>query len=433
MGCWQWAWPPCNNLLVRICSSLWCFRSGIPAFEDPSPVYCTLVYSWLGKWTAFFFFFKASSSGSEPQQLQWSCLGVREWEGIFGNEVHTPLFHLYFSQRRSNSVTFWARKQSLAWVKDLACTHVCTCIQVWKRFYGHWDAMQPRVEDHMACWCQSWVWITAYHLCFLDSSQWDCGSRPRIYNTSGGIREDLGHPHCELFLPPAPPRFQIYLFIHFIPLFIHLLLGAQINFLANPVFFNLKSYVSFCCCFFIGGYLIYNVELVSDVQQGDLVIHIAILFRYFSYIGYYGVSSLSCTVYPCRLTVWYITVQFSSVTQSCPTLCDPINCSMPGLPVHHQLPEFTQTHIHWVGDAIQPSHPLSFPSPPAPNPSQHQSLFQWVNSSHEVAKVLEFQLQHQSLQRNPRADLQNGLVGSPWSPRDSQVQIWSILIVGVYK
>ena len=64
----------------------------------------------------------------------------------------------------------------------------------------------------------------------------------------------------------------------------------------------------------------------------------------------------------------------------------------PGLPVHHQLPEFTQTHVHWVGDAIQPSHPLSSPSPPAPNPSQHQSLFQWVNSSHEVAKVLEFQL-----------------------------------------
>ena len=88
---------------------------------------------------------------------------------------------------------------------------------------------------------------------------------------------------------------------------------------------------------------------------------------------------------------WY-SVQFSSVTQSCPTLCNPMNCSMPGLPVHHQLPEFTQTHVVWVGDAIQPSHPLLFPSPPAPNPSQHQSLFQWVNSLHQVAKVLEFQL-----------------------------------------
>ena len=70
------------------------------------------------------------------------------------------------------------------------------------------------------------------------------------------------------------------------------------------------------------------------------------------------------------------TLQFSSVAQSCPTLCDPMNHSMPGLPVHHRLPEFTQTHVHQVGDTIQPSHPLSSPSPPAPNPSQHQSLFQ---------------------------------------------------------
>ena len=87
-------------------------------------------------------------------------------------------------------------------------------------------------------------------------------------------------------------------------------------------------------------------------------------------------------------------VHFSSVTQSCQTLCDPMNHSTPGLPVHHQLPEFTQTHAYRVGDAIQPCHPLSSPCPPNPNPSQHQGLFQWVNSSHEVAKVLEFQLQH---------------------------------------
>ena len=114
-------------------------------------------------------------------------------------------------------------------------------------------------------------------------------------------------------------------------------------------------------------------------------------------------------------------IQFSSVAQSCSALCNPMNRSTPGLPVHHQLPEFTQTHVHWVSDAIQPSHPLSSPSPPAHNPSQHQSLFQRVNSSHEVAKVLEFQLQHQSFQRTPRIDLlQNGLVRSPCSPRDSQ-------------
>ena len=84
-------------------------------------------------------------------------------------------------------------------------------------------------------------------------------------------------------------------------------------------------------------------------------------------------------------------VQFSSVTRSCPTLCDPMNHSTPGLSVHHQLLEFIQTHVHRVSDAIQPSHPLSSPFPLAPNPSQHQSLFQQVNSSHEVAKILEFQ------------------------------------------
>ena len=116
---------------------------------------------------------------------------------------------------------------------------------------------------------------------------------------------------------------------------------------------------------------------------------------------------------------YYCSVQFSSVAQLCLTLCDPMKRSTPGLPVHHQLLEFTQTHLHRVGDAIQPSHPLSSPYPPAPNLSQHQGLFQWVNSSHEVAKVLELQFYHHSLQRTLRADIQNGLVGSPCIPRDS--------------
>ena len=98
-----------------------------------------------------------------------------------------------------------------------------------------------------------------------------------------------------------------------------------------------------------------------------------------------------------------------------------MDCSMPGFPVHHQLPELTQTHVHWVGDTIQPSHPLSSFSPPAFNLSQHQGLFKWVSSLHQVAKVLEFQLQPQSFQWTPRTDLlQDGLVGSPCSPRDSQ-------------
>ena len=111
-------------------------------------------------------------------------------------------------------------------------------------------------------------------------------------------------------------------------------------------------------------------------------------------------------------------VQFSSSVVS--DSLRPHDHSMPGLPVHHQLPEFTQTHVHRVADAIQPSHPLLSPSPPAPSPSQHQDLLQWVNSSHEVAKVLEFQLQHQSVQRTFRTDLYDGLVWSPCSPRDFQ-------------
>ena len=103
--------------------------------------------------------------------------------------------------------------------------------------------------------------------------------------------------------------------------------------------------------------------------------------------------------------LWWVgpcSVQFSSFAQSCLTLCDPTNCSMPGLPAHHQLPEFTQTH---VSDAIQPSHPLLSSSPPAFNLSQHQGLCKWVSSSHQVAKVLEFHLQHQSFQWIFRTDL----------------------------
>ena len=109
-----------------------------------------------------------------------------------------------------------------------------------------------------------------------------------------------------------------------------------------------------------------------------------------------------CTlVQPLWRTVWRLlkkleielpSVQLSSASQSCPTLWDPMNCSTAGLPVHHQLLEFMQTHVHQVSDAIQPSHPLSSHSSSAPNPSQHQALFQWVNSSQEGAKVLEFQL-----------------------------------------
>jgi len=96
--------------------------------------------------------------------------------------------------------------------------------------------------------------------------------------------------------------------------------------------------------------------------------------------------------------------KFSSVTQSCPTLCDPMDCSMPSFPIHHQLPDLAQTHALWVGDTIQPSHPLSSPSPLAFNLSQHQGLFQWASSSYKVAQVLKLQLQHQSFQWVFRVD-----------------------------
>ena len=117
------------------------------------------------------------------------------------------------------------------------------------------------------------------------------------------------------------------------------------------------------------------------------------------------------SVFPGKTGLNYIYIiniflhSFSLVAQSCPILCDPMDCSTPGLPVHHQLSEFTQTHVHWVGDTIQPSHPLLPYPPPAFNLYQHQGLFKWIISSHQVAKVLKFQLQHQFFQLIFRADL----------------------------
>ena len=113
-----------------------------------------------------------------------------------------------------------------------------------------------------------------------------------------------------------------------------------------------------------------------------------------TFLVYYGNSSTSLATY----------LQFSSV-QSLSRVwlsATPWTAARQAFLSHHQLPEFTQTCVHWVSDAIQSSHPLSSPSPPAPNPSQHRGLFQWVNSSHQVAKVLEFQPQHQSFQWKPR-------------------------------
>ena len=126
---------------------------------------------------------------------------------------------------------------------------------------------------------------------------------------------------------------------------------------------------------------------------------------------------LRCPLYLCRLESGIPLSPpyspFSWVAQSCLTLCSAMDCSMPGLPVHHQLPEFTQTHVNWFDDAIQPSHPLSSRSLPAINLPQHQGLFRWISSSHQVTKVLE--LQHQSFQWIFWTYfLYDGLVGTPW-------------------
>ena len=159
---------------------------------------------------------------------------------------------------------------------------------------------------------------------------------------------------------------------------LHLIWDAELKL---SCFYSQKKYLTIltttlsqnckiCFTFFIEVKLIYNTVLVSDIQQGDSIMHtyiavlcqIIFLYRLLQNIDYF--------------LVLYNSVQFSSVAQSYPTLCNPMNRSTPGLPVHHQLQEFTQTHVHWVGDASQPSHPLSSPSLPALNLSQHQGLFQ---------------------------------------------------------
>jgi len=154
----------------------------------------------------------------------------------------------------------------------------------------------------------------------------------------------------------------------------------------------------------------FGLVLPVDVQLFQHHLLRSLLFLY--WIGLAHLSEISwlylCGLFLGSLFHWSIClflcqyhtvlIQFSSVAQSCPTLCKPMDCRTPGLPVHHQLPELTQTHVHWASDAIQPSHPLPSPLPSTFNLSQHQGLFQWVSSSHQVAKVLEFQLQHQSFQ-----------------------------------
>ena len=120
-----------------------------------------------------------------------------------------------------------------------------------------------------------------------------------------------------------------------------------------------------------------------------------------------------------------------SVTQSCPTRCDPMDCSTPGFPVLHQPPELAQTHVHWVGDAIQPSHPLSSPSP-AFNLSQHQGLFQWVSSLHQVGKGLELQLPHQSVFLLTVGYYLVKSAGEVWGNADFLHYLWKRLTIDLY-
>ena len=128
--------------------------------------------------------------------------------------------------------------------------------------------------------------------------------------------------------------------------------------------------------------------------------HLGMVIGSLSWLRWYFLKCIHMSKF-----IWlYVKFQFSSVGQSCLTLCDRMDLSTPGFPVHYQLPELAKTYVHQVGDATQPSHPLSSPSPPAFNLSQHQSLFKWVSSLHNVAKRLELQLQHQSLQWIFRTD-----------------------------
>ena len=134
-----------------------------------------------------------------------------------------------------------------------------------------------------------------------------------------------------------------------------------------------------------------SIELVVQANHLILCCPLLLLPSTFPSIRVFSSESDLCIRWP-----KYWSFQFSSVVQSCLILCDPMNCSTPGPLVYHQFPEFTQTHVHWIREAIQPLYPLPSPSPSAFNLSQHQGLFQWVGFPHQLAKVLELQFQHQS-------------------------------------
>ena len=182
---------------------------------------------------------------------------------------------------------------------------------------------------------------------------------------------------CEVFLPAfASFLIGLFLTVEFWELFIY---SWELSFIGYVV---CTYFLPVCSLFFYSLYQVFSRAKVFSLDKNNFLY---LITRYL----WKNLSKIKLFLRIPRS----LSLQFSSVAQSCLTLCDPMNRSTPGLPVHHQLPEFTQSHVHRVGDAIQPSHPLSSPSP-APNPSQHQGLFQRVSSSREAAKGLESQLQH---------------------------------------
>ena len=137
-----------------------------------------------------------------------------------------------------------------------------------------------------------------------------------------------------------------------------------------------------------------DVKDLNTFSNYTVSIYLGLLFTLFIFI----------LLYMYFYKPYYIIFLESSIAQSCPSFCNPMDCSMPGFPIHHQLLKLVQIHVHWISDTIQPSHPLSSPSPPAFNLGQHQGHFKWVSCLHQVAKVLEFQLQHQSFRWIFRTD-----------------------------
>ena len=249
------------------------------------------------------------------------------------------------------------------------------------------DLVRSHTAAHTPSWTQPWCWVQAGPLCTSrEVRRW----RPQPHGACGQCHP-VGRAVLRTGVCPHHPATE----------------GRACFSLVSPVRWDpLVTLLPWGMWQCHGHFWADQIHVLREfytwslnVAHGEAVVfHIK---QYFT--AYWMTLSLGDVFSPPRSSTWenllwsllYLSAQSSSVAQSCPTLCDPMDCSTPSLPVHHQLLESTQTHVHRVGDAIQPSHSLSSPSPPAFNLSQHQGLFKWVRSSQQVAKVLEFQLQCQ--------------------------------------